>query len=267
MSTISFTKPAAGPTGVVAPPTPAAAPERTLQLAQPSPEALAVSHGAASAQFSGAWSHDDERLPRINLVHKTSKAELIEKFGIGSFCLSQEVKLSDGKTPLIVTAVHIYKDYVQKLPEGSKDSPKSFKTPQDVIDNGGSLQYKDAPSGNYFGPRGTIQLVAEAPADVSEDDASHFPFEFDGKIYTMAMLTVSSSAYTSAAKEIRTLAGHNKAMIKGLQYGSLSLVSKLITTPRFSWLIPVIKFDHENSPELAAFFASMSPTAALAAAA
>jgi hypothetical protein len=82
--------------------------------------------------FAGAWDRKDIRLPRINLIHKTSKGELIEKFGIGSFALNQEVKLSDGKRPIVCTALRAAKDYQQKLPFGSDEEPKVFNTPEEV---------------------------------------------------------------------------------------------------------------------------------------
>src|SRR6266404_3897760 len=95
-------------------------------------------------QFSGDWDYNDTRKPRINLVHKTSDSELIEKFGIGSFVFNKEVKLSDGKTPLLVTAMRAGKDFIQKLPFGDPEMPLIFKTKEEVLANGGSFNKKDA---------------------------------------------------------------------------------------------------------------------------
>lgn len=204
-------------------------------------------------QFSGSWDRDDVRLPRINLVHKTSDNELIKKFGIGGFAFNKEVKLSDGETALPVVAVRAAKDYVQKLPYGSPEMPAVFKTPEEVEANGGSLNYKDVDSGNFFGPRAHIQLVVEAPEGTDEAGLALFPYEYKGKAYGMALLTVASSAYTSVGKELATLCNNNKVMRKGMRFGKLNLTSEVRKNAKNSWHIPVIKFTGENDAEFVAF--------------
>lgn len=209
--------------------------------------------------FSGAWDARDVRLPRINLVHKTSKSEAVEKFGIGSFSLNQEVKLSDGKTPIILTALRAVKDYQQKLPFGSDEDPKVFGTPEEVQQAGGTILYsKDAVNAkNYFGPRAHIQFIFEMPEGLSEEDAALFPYEFDGKAYGMAIYTVASSAFTSAGKELKTLCNNNKVMRKGPQYGRLEMTSESRSKGPNEWKIPVIKYAGENPAELVKFFESL----------
>src|SRR6266404_4489440 len=95
-------------------------------------------------QFTGDWDYNDTRIPRLNLVHKTSDGELIERFGIGAFCFNKEIKLSDGKTPLLVTALRAGKDFIQKLPFGDPEMPLIFKSKDEVLANGGSFNKKDA---------------------------------------------------------------------------------------------------------------------------
>lgn len=204
-------------------------------------------------QFSGSWDRDDVRLPRINLVHKTSDNALIEKFGIGSFAFNKEVKLSDGKTPLAVIAVRAAKDYVQKLPYGSAEMPAVFKTPAEVESNGGSLNYKDVDSGNFFGPRAHIQLIVAAPIGANDADLALFPYEYADKAYGMAILTVASSAFTSVGKELATLCNNNKVMRRGMQYGALALTSEVRKNAKNSWHVPVIKFTGENPAEFVEF--------------
>jgi hypothetical protein len=209
--------------------------------------------------FAGAWDRKDIRLPRVNLIHKTSKGELIEKFGIGSFVLNQEVKLSDGKTPIIITALRAAKDYQQKLPFGSEDEPKMVNTPEEVERAGGTIQYsrQAVAEKNYFGPRAHIQLIFALPEGASEEDAALFPYEFDGKTYGMAMFTVASSAYTSVGKELATLCNNNKIMRKGMQYGRLELTSEGRKKGDLDWKVPVIKYAGENPEELVKFFGSL----------
>lgn len=209
------------------------------------------------AGFSGAWSRKDIRLPRINLIHKTSDGEVIEKFGIGSFALDKAVKLTNGKTPLATTILRAGKDYQQKLPYGSKEDPNVVATPEDVIRVGGSLNYQDVKSGKFYGPRAHMQLVFALPEGASEEDAALFPYEFGGVAYAMAMLTVASSAYTSVGKELATLCNNNKVMRKGMEFGKLELTSETRKKGDLDWKIPVIKFVGENPAELVEFYRSL----------
>lgn len=218
------------------------------------PDATVATPIPPSGDMAGDFNPDDIRLPRVNLIHKTSKEELVTTFGIGSLVLNQEVKLSDGKMPIKVTAVRFMKDYVQKLPFGDENQPKVFKTEDEVRQAGGSLNYADVDSGNYFMPRGHIQLVIPQPADAADD---LFPYEHEGINYAVALLTVSSSAYTSAGKELATLRANNKVMREGLRFGSLNLTSEGRKSAKFSWVVPVIKFTGANTPEFVKFLDSL----------
>jgi len=233
----------------------AAAPqqESTKQENQVATQNRQVGFAANTNQFVGSWDQEDVRLPRINLVHKTSAAELIEAFGIGGFCFNKEVRLSDGKTPIVVTALRAAKDYIQKVEFGDSEMPTVYRSPEEVLANGGSLNRKDQDNGNFFQPRAHIQFVLKAPDEISEAGLALFPYEFDGAMYAKAVLTVASSAYTSTAKEIATLCNNNIVMRKGPQFGSLNLISEPRTSARYSWVVPVVKFKGANTPEFIAF--------------
>ncbi len=178
------------------------------------------------SNFSGDWDFNDQRIPRLNLVHKTSDGDLIERFGIGAFCFNKEIKLSDGKNPLLVTALRAGKDFIQKLPFGDPDMPMVFKSKDEVLANGGSFNKKDAANRTYYIPRAHIQFIVRMPEDTDEEGAAMFPYEHDGHQYGMGILTVSSSAYTATAAR---------------------------TSPRYSWLVPEIQFAGANKPDFIQF--------------
>lgn len=229
-----------------------AAPDQTVATR---PDAQVGQPIQGQDDMAGAWNRNDVRLPRINLIHKTSKGVLVEKFGIGGFAFDQLIKLSDGTTPISVTALRMAKDYSQKLPFGSPEKPAIFDTPEQVLAAGGSLNYRDNASGNFFQPRAHIQLVVEQPEGLIDvEEASLFPYEFGGKNYGMGMFTVSSSAYTSVGIELATLRSRNNAMRKGLLYGRLALTSETRQDKQRDWKVPVIKFVSETPADLAAFF-------------
>jgi hypothetical protein len=204
-------------------------------------------------QFSGDWDYNDTRKPRINLIHKTSDSNMIEEFGIGSFVFNKEVKLSDGKTPIIVTAMRAGKDFIQKLPFGDPEMPRIYKTREEVLDAGGSFNKKDAATRNQYIPRAHIQFVVEMPEGTDEDDQSMFPYEFNGKQYGMAILTVSSSGYTSTAVELATLCNFNSVMRNGAHYGKLELTSKDMKSTKYSWKVPALKYAGANDPAFVKF--------------
>lgn len=205
------------------------------------------------AQFTGDWDFNDQRIPRLNLVHKTSDGELIERFGIGSFCFNKEIKLSDGKNPLLVTALRAGKDFIQKLPFGDPEMPMVFKSKDEVLANGGSFNKKDAANRTYYIPRAHIQFIVRMPEDTDEEGAAMFPYEHDDHQYGMAILTVSSSAYTATAVELATLCAHNSVMRKGMPFGKLELTSSARTSPRYSWLVPQIQFAGANKEDFIRF--------------
>jgi hypothetical protein len=204
-------------------------------------------------QFTGDWDYNDTRIPRLNLVHKTSDGEMIERFGIGAFCFNKEIKLSDGKTPLLVTALRAGKDFIQKLPFGDPEMPLVFKSKDEVLANGGSFNKKDAANRTYYIPRAHIQFIVRMPEDTDEEGSAMFPYEHDGHQYGMAILTVSSSAYTATAVELATLCAHNSVMRKGMPYGKLELTSSPRVSPRYSWLVPQIQFAGANKEDFIKF--------------
>jgi hypothetical protein len=230
--------------------------EHAVTVYVPKSSALAM---PAVDDFSGEWLRTDQRLPRINLVQKVSDNELVRNFGIGAFVLAKEVRLSDGETPLQLTALAAIKDYVQVIPFDSGDSPAVFKSEEEVINAGGSLNYKDRDSGNFFQSRAHIEFAVPAVEGMSENDLALFPYDFDGVPYAKALYTVASSAYTSLAKELATMRSANKVLRQGLRYGSLKMTAEVRKKTTKSWFVPVARFNGKNSPELIAFFEEIEP--------
>jgi hypothetical protein len=235
---------------------------------QPTTEAIAIREEKPLAtpfrgdnDFGGAWSaKEDVKYPRIHLVHKTSNEELVTNFGIGSFVLNKEVKLSDGNTPLAVTAVYNQKDYIEKRPFGDPEQPDVCLTPQEVTAKGGTLNRKDVGSTLYI-PRAHITFLVEAPADATADELALFPYTFGDKSYALALYTVSSSGYTSVGRDLATFRTQNKVMQKGLKYGKLELTSKTEKNAQNSWKVPVIRFVGENDADFVSFVDALNPNA------
>jgi hypothetical protein len=207
--------------------------------------------------FTGDWNRKDIRLPRLNLIHKTSADALIDQFGIGAFAFGKEVKLSDGKTPFRIIAMRAAKDYVQKLPFGDPETPAVFNTVEEVENAGGTLEFNKKNGNNYFQPRAHIQVAFAAPDGLRDEDLALFPYEFEGKPWGMAMFTVASSAYTSVGIGLSTLCNNNKVMRKGPLFGALDLTSEIRKNAKNSWHVPVIRYAGENSEDLVKFLTNL----------
>ena len=232
-------------------------PTKAVTVYQPKSAALAM---PVVDDFAGEWLRTDQRLPRINLVQKVSDNELVRNFGIGAFVLAKEVKLSDGETPLKLTALAAIKDYVQKIPFDSGEQPAVFNSEEEVINAGGSLNYKDLESGNFFQPRAHIEFAVPATEGMDENELALFPYDFEGVSYAKVLYTVASSAYTSLAKELATMRSANKVLRQGLRYGSLTMTAEVRKKNTKSWYVPVARFGGKNSPELIEFFETIEPS-------
>lgn len=219
----------------------------------------AVQHKGKDDMF-GEWLPGDSKLPRLNIVQKSSSAEeMLENFDLGDLVFARKIKLADPKTPITLIAVLGGKDYQQKVPFG-EGMGVVYKTAQEVLDNGGTLNWsKEAVADQiYFQSRAHFQLAVKAPEGLSDEDLNYFPFENEGQRWAMAIFTVASSAYTSFAKEIETLRRHNLIMMNGLTSGELAVTTLKKSKPGQEWYVPVPKLVKANSPELIKFIDSIT---------
>lgn len=219
----------------------------------PGPLGAAVSHQGRN-DMGGEWVPKDSKLPRINLVQKSSGSDLTEAFDLGDLVLAKKVKLADEKTAITVVPIVAGKDYQQKTPFGEGQGVV-YPDAKSVIDNGGTLDYSKEAVKNqiYFGPRAHIQFAIKAPKGLSELDLNFFPFEFGGDKWAMSIYTVASSAWTSLAKELETFRRHNTIGIKGLIFGNFEMTTLFKQKLELSWYVPVAKLIGENPPGLIEF--------------
>jgi hypothetical protein len=128
-----------------------------------------------------------------------------------------------------------------------------FTTQQEVIDNGGSLRYGEP---NYFQEIAHLFLALEKPANISEEHASHFYREHNGQLYTNAVYTVASTAFTAVGKKV-IKAGYSQ-LRDGLWLGQWNLTSQLQKNTKGSWFIPEVTFAGMHDKDASAFFDSMA---------
>lgn len=233
--------------------------ERTLAQPQRGPMTAGAVNHKGRADMYGDWKAKDSKQPRVNVVQKSSGTELVKAFDLGDLILARKVKLADEKNAVTVVAIRSDKDYQQKTPFGEGQGVV-YPTEEDVINNGGTTTYsKQAVADQiYFGPRAHIQFGIKSPETASEEDLNFFPFEHAGDKWTVGIITVASSGFTSLAKELETLRQYNKIMMNGLIFGLLELSTEFRTGKQGDWYVPVAKLTGPTDPGLQEFLLSIS---------
>lgn len=194
----------------------------------------------------------DIRIPRINLVQKSSELADVEGWSPGDIAFAKEVKIIPFGATGIVSFLHLRRQYQENLPYGSGETPKVFNTREEVFANGGSLSYQ---ADNEYRPIAHLTMLVELPEGASDADEAYFPLAFNGKSYGMAVWTVASSAYNSVAKELITAAAvFLKTGIHKVAW-ELSVQKKKAGTN--TYMVPVIKQHGKHSPEMIEFIESL----------
>ena len=194
----------------------------------------------AGDDFSGEVTRNDVRLPRLYLVGRTS--DLANSFSPGSFVISKEVAISDGKTPLTVIATRVKKQYQENIEwddPDRNDKMRVYDTLADVKANGGTLTWEKG-EGN-FSEIAHIELLVEKPEGISDEADAQFFVNGDGKAFAHVVWTVSSSGYSAVAKPLISarVSGHLKE--NGFIGGKWHLTSVLVSKGKLSWWAPVLR--------------------------
>lgn len=255
----SFAKPGAAAAQPVTPapteenPAPAGTPEtpQNLPANVPPPAPPAFYTGEEDEPFDPA----DQRLPRLNIVQKSSQAEWLQH-GVGSLLLKGSVVIAKTGQPFRMVVVGARpKIWIEKTKYGSSVKPRFARTIDEVAQFGGTDQWKfskenpDATSNKpWFMPSVTLAVLVEKPANCAPEHEDHFAFVAGDKAYAAALLSVKSTNYEAVwvtlSSERRGLLseGFNSRIINGTVFmkqfkGGESGVFKL-------------SFGEKTSPEL-----------------
>lgn len=199
------------------------------------------------AGLAGDWTQSDVNLPRVNLVAKTSQL-VDEGFTPGAIVLNKEAELVLKDMPLTVIVLNAVKQYQEDVPWGEDRAPRVFNSEDELEAAGFSTEWG---SPNLCRPMAHITMLIEAPEGMDEKHEELFPYEFNGKLYAMAMFTASKSAYKTMAKEIATYAAF--AQGSGVWTTAWNLTSKLRTEGDVSWFGPTLKRAGRIDSELLSF--------------
>lgn len=217
--------------------------ENTTAVAIPQP---------AAGSVSGEIDTSDLVVPSLKMAAKTG--ELGELFMPGSLVLNAEYALYGARAdepekkkeaPVWLTILHAKKSYYEHTEYGSVEMPKTADTLDEVLAQGGSLEWVD-------GAKPTWNPQVCCTVLIRGDDEAYFPWEFGEHRYAMARWILASfSAYNNAAKPILTAAALN--LRAGLEYGSWKLSSALKKGKNNSWYVPVLSTGDKNDEKFAAW--------------
>jgi hypothetical protein len=202
---------------------------------------LAKQEGGLSTGLQGEITNKDLRLPRINLVHRTSQNELAA-FATGSIVLDKSLELFKvgGHANLVVLSA---KKMYQENTNYGEDMGEVVDTAAEVIAKGGSLVYGAT---NFWYERIDLLMAISKPDSV--DDELLFPYSADLKgapedlfanPMCLAMMTLSKSAFNSMAKPIITAAVSTLRI--GLERGVWRMTTRIKNGAKGSWPIPEVR--------------------------
>lgn len=214
---------------------------------------------------------DDIILPRLNIVHGVGDLSTI--FNPGEIVLNQslvihvpknDLKKVAGTKPLSLTVIGFKKrQYVEKTVGGAQGN--LFSTTQEVVNAGGTLDYKEAQSTGktLYQTLATALVLVEKPEQIPDEDRLLFAHECQGKWYSLALWSMKGTAFTHAAKHVFTARklGHLKTVkdaegkVASGGYPSYcwSLTTTVQTFGTNPTQIPVLKPGTKNSPEFKEF--------------
>lgn len=224
--------------------------EVAIAEAQNSDESLTIQ--GMAGQVQGEFSRSDFTVPKLNLVNKTG--ELSNSFPAGSFLYNREVLLGDGKKPCQITLTRVAKFYMQDLPFGSGEMPKTFSSIRDVRAAGGALAGdQDTEEGvDRYAEAMTCFVLVKSPAG----EHALFPFEHEGNYYALAQWLLTKSAYKQTGRKIFT--DSQLALRAGIDTACYELTSTLRTNSMGSWYVPMVKLGAKHDEKFVEFVRNIS---------
>ena len=144
----------------------------------------------------------DLRLPRLNIVQKSSQAEWLVH-GVGSLLLKGEVCIAKKDVPFRMVAIGARpKIWIEKTKFGSSVKPRFARSIDEVAKFGGTDQWKFSKENDkiqstksWFMPSVTLAVLVEKPEGLSPEHEAHFAYVVGDKAYAAALLSVKSTNY------------------------------------------------------------------------
>lgn len=215
-------------------------PNETTTLATPS---LSLKIGSVQGEVIKS----DIVRPTLNIVQAVGP--LSEDFEPGQIVLNRELVIAEPEAPVTLMVLALNPFYLENVEYGGEEQARSFQTLEEVKAVGGYIDWiNDKKPPFSRAARGLVAIQRT-------DENGLYPFQFDGKHYSMAEWLIRGVAFTRAGKLLITASQWN--LKDGLHNGSWTLSTRREKLGS-NWVhVPVLKAGPRNSKELAEFFTNL----------
>ena len=207
-------------------------------------EPPAVSNMMAMGETSGDIGASDIKFPTLRFIQKMSDNP--DKLDEGLVTLDNTALIGGEKNVARIVLLSIHKYYREVLPFGG-GMPQSFDSPEEAVAAGFRIA-RSKQDRNAGVP--IVEDAARAVVLIEQPEGATdrgYPYELDGKRYTIAMWWIQSSAYANAAKYIfskRAFELRGQNLLKAIW----TLTTNKINGKKGDYYVPSMKLlEDENS--------------------
>ena len=243
-----------------------AAPEQSTAVAT-RPVSAPVSKAAPTFDDENIG-FEDIRLPSLIFVHGVG--EMAKSYNPGEIVLAQNevlllhtpsnaAKRVVGDPPLVIIPLGFRKRrYVEKLEGGARG--RMVNSEEAVAEVGGTLDYAEWKANKkmpLFQALATGLFLIERPEKIKDEENLTFPYEVNGKHYTLALWSMKGTAYTNGAKHFFTAKKIGPLKAGGYRSHSWTLTTAIKAAGEQFVNAPVVRISGKNSPEMLALIADI----------
>ena len=202
----------------------------------------------------GDFDNDDISFDKFQLAQ--SVGPLSDNFQRGDWVIGGEQKIAGiGDDPLNITVMRLVKSFIEDLPYGGDEMPRTASTKEEVYAMKGTLKWSEDENGKSIRP--TWKPLADAfvciEAPEGMDSYEWFPYRFRDpasedeveKNFAFAQWTIRNTAYRRAVEPM--VSASKTYMRSGLMYGSFKLTSDKVVMNGNQVAVPKIGRGAEHS--------------------
>ena len=168
---------------------------------------------AGNSDMQGDYDASDIDFPKLQVAQAVGP--LADDWRKGDIVIDGNLKIGDLENPLIITCLKPRKSYVEDLPYGGDEIPRTFTTKEEVFNAGGTITWAEGPP--TFKAVMDVLVCVKHPGMVwkqtgktkgdgewedQESSPDSFPFDYNGDHYLFAAWRIKGASYKTAAKKI-----------------------------------------------------------------
>lgn len=189
-------------------------------------DAALMLHG--NTDMEGDYDASDIDFPKLQVAQAVGP--LADDWKKGDIVIDGNLKVGDLKNPLMITCLKPRKSYVEDLPYGGDEIPRTFSTKEEVFNAGGTITWAEGPPtfkavmdvlvclkhpGMTWEQTGETKGEGKWVEEATSSDSFPFPHEDDN--YLFAAWRIKGASYKTAAKKITQAAKfyYRKSLAQG----------------------------------------------------